>query len=500
VGENGFGYGWNLSSYLKARTGATAFVALTWGGIDSSKRDCLYALDNAGYVWILRYSGTSSINLGYIKTDLVSNYGLSFPQYDSLQYCSLVTGDNADTLYLSYFTGSTNQLYELDYSTSAKSYVSMLIGDVGEDVWPAALFMASSNSDDSDAADTAISSAVEASITEVATLEAEDLTAQLSDIVEEDTPLADGSLNSTADRGAEDEDGNEIKDGITVTVTAKDATGADVDSTNGVITVSYDADALTVQQVITTSAADLTSVNVEDGTITIGYVSLDGIAAGETVATVIFLPTDTYAAQTITVAQKEVGSEQSGYSEDLTIDARNLDNVTITKTIGHKTGNILYWDAVDNAKFYQVFRRTSGQPFEFVTNTTSLAYKDTTAEPGVTYIYAVKAANGSLRSETYSNQVSVVRALDTVVINTETSIAHKTGNIIRWDAVDGAQAYVVYRRTAGHTFEQIARTSSTAYKDTTAEAGVTYTYMVRAAVGYNLSPAYSNQVSLTRPQ
>jgi lactocepin len=337
VGENGFGYGWNLSSYLKYYTGATSFVAVTWGGIDSSKNDCLYALDNAGYIWILSYSGGSSIDLSYIKTDLVSKYGLSFPQYKNLQYCSLVTGDNADTLYLSYFTDSTNQFYELDYSTSASSYVSMLIGDVGSDVWPAALFLASSNSGASASADTAISSSVEAGITEVATLEAEDLTDQLSDIVEEDTPLADGSLNSTADCGAEDEEGNEIKNGITVTVTAKDATGTDADSTNGVITVSYDADALTVQQVITTSAVDLTSVNVEDGTITIGYVSLDGIAAGETVATVIFLHDDDYTSQTFTVTQKEIGSEQSGYSEVLTC-KHSFEGVVTTEPTCTETG------------------------------------------------------------------------------------------------------------------------------------------------------------------
>jgi fibronectin type 3 domain-containing protein len=180
--------------------------------------------------------------------------------------------------------------------------------------------------------------------------------------------------------------------------------------------------------------------------------------------------------------------------------SRALGTVTLVAGIGHKTGNILYWNAVDGAKTYVVYRRSAGNTFEQIAKTSSTGFKDTTAAPGVDYVYMVRACVGDNLSPSYSNQLTVRRAIDTVTINAETSLAHKTGNIIRWDAVDGAQAYVVYRRTAGHTFEQIARTGGTAYKDTTAEPGVTYVYMVRAAVGYNLSQSYSNQISLVRPQ
>jgi fibronectin type 3 domain-containing protein len=171
--------------------------------------------------------------------------------------------------------------------------------------------------------------------------------------------------------------------------------------------------------------------------------------------------------------------------------------VEITATNGHKTGNISAWSAVEEAEVYEIYRAAQDGEAALVAETHALAYKDTTAEPGVTYTYTVRAVAGEFIGD-FSEGVDVTRALETV--NITNTIGHKTGNILYWDAVEGAQTYVVYRRTAGNTFEQIARTGSTGYKDTTAEPGVTYIYMVRAAVGYNLSPAYSNQISLVRPE
>jgi fibronectin type 3 domain-containing protein len=175
----------------------------------------------------------------------------------------------------------------------------------------------------------------------------------------------------------------------------------------------------------------------------------------------------------------------------------NLDNVTITKYTAHTSGNILYWDAVENAELYQVFRRTPGTAFEWVANTSGLAYKDTTAQPGVSYIYAVKAYNNGVRSTDYSNQVTLSRPLGNVTISKAT--AHESGNILYWNEVDGARFYQVYRRTPGTAFEWVANTSGLAYKDTTAQPGVSYIYAVKAYNNGVRSTDYSNQVTLSRP-
>lgn len=177
---------------------------------------------------------------------------------------------------------------------------------------------------------------------------------------------------------------------------------------------------------------------------------------------------------------------------------RTMETVSITKTNPHLTGNILYWNAAADAKFYQIFRRTSGKSFEFLVNTGGTAYKDETAEPGVAYIYAIKAHNGSVKSPNYSNTVTMMRPqLGKVKISS--TIAHKTGNILYWDNVTGASFYQVFRRAPGEVNTWIANVGGNGYKDTTAKPGVKYTYVMKAANGSYRSPVYSDSVVLTRP-
>ena len=101
---------------------------------------------------------------------------------------------------------------------------------------------------------------------------------------------------------------------VTVTVTAKDATGTDVASTNGVSTVTYDAENLTLVSIKV--EGDYVSVKKSDGSVTFGYVELDGFAAGDTVATLVFEAKSTDK-DTITVDHEEVSDETPGYEEEL---------------------------------------------------------------------------------------------------------------------------------------------------------------------------------------
>lgn len=178
-----------------------------------------------------------------------------------------------------------------------------------------------------------------------------------------------------------------------------------------------------------------------------------------------------------------------------------LDNVTITSTNPHVTGNILYWNPVADAKYYQIFRRTSGKPFEWLTNTGGTAYKDTTAKEGVAYIYAMKASDGFVRSASYSNTVTVTRPSNTPAnVKINKTNAHKTGNILYWNGVSGAKFYQIFRRTSGQPFEWLTNTGSVAYKDETAKAGTQYIYAIKAHNGSAKSAAYSNSVTMTRPK
>jgi hypothetical protein len=179
-----------------------------------------------------------------------------------------------------------------------------------------------------------------------------------------------------------------------------------------------------------------------------------------------------------------------------------LTNVTLLGTTPHITGNIVRWSAVKNAQFYQIYRRTDGEGWSFLSNTGGTAYKDTTAVEGITYYYTVRARRGGDISPSF-NRIGVsatrpVTSLGTVQIYS--TLAHRTGNILYWDAVTNAKFYQVFRRTPGGTFTWLANTTSLGYKDTTAKYGTSYIYAVKAANGTVRSTSYSNQVTMTRPR
>ena len=109
----------------------------------------------------------------------------------------------------------------------------------------------------------------------------------------------------------------EREETVTVEITAKDLEGLKVDSTNGVIQVTFNNEALTLNSVLVNG--DYISVNQADDSVTFGYVKLDGFAAEDVVATLVFSVLDTTAAN-FTVTYKEVNDTAAGNSEDVVVE------------------------------------------------------------------------------------------------------------------------------------------------------------------------------------
>ncbi len=103
---------------------------------------------------------------------------------------------------------------------------------------------------------------------------------------------------------------------VSMDITAMNAEGVEIDSTNGVVTVTYDADALILKSVIV--HGDYTSMKKSNGTVTIGYVSLEGIEASEVIATLLFDVKSTEVEQ-IEINHKEVNDLEPGHSEYVAI-------------------------------------------------------------------------------------------------------------------------------------------------------------------------------------
>ena len=97
-----------------------------------------------------------------------------------------------------------------------------------------------------------------------------------------------------------------VEDSMIVEITAKDVDGENVASTNGVITITYDPTAQTLN-LITVHGDYYSLVDDGEGTITFAYVNVDGFEADDVVATLIFDVIDEAAAG-VNVEYKEVNN------------------------------------------------------------------------------------------------------------------------------------------------------------------------------------------------
>lgn len=178
-----------------------------------------------------------------------------------------------------------------------------------------------------------------------------------------------------------------------------------------------------------------------------------------------------------------------------------LPKVQMTSAAGFKEGISVYWKAAEGAKTYQVFRRAQNETeWILLAETDSLAYRDETGIPGVTYFFKVRARNGVLISSLDIKAVSAARLYPLDPVRMTKAIGHATGNIIYWEAVENAKIYQVYRRAADETtWTLIKNTGSLGYKDTGAESGVKYYYKVVARNGDLRSGMNISAVSAIRP-
>ena len=164
-----------------------------------------------------------------------------------------------------------------------------------------------------------------------------------------------------------------------------------------------------------------------------------------------------------------------------------------TVTAENKADGIqLTWDTVKGAESYEVYRDG-----ELLTTETGTSYRDTGLQSGVTYAYCIRAVAGESISNN-DTSVSILR-LDRPVVTT--SVANN-GIAVKWEAIEGAQSYGVYRKVVGGSWKTLATgVTELKYADTSAKSGTTYQYTVRACGdGVRSSYTATKQVQfLTRP-
>ncbi|MDD6831222.1 MAG: leucine-rich repeat protein [Firmicutes bacterium] len=178
------------------------------------------------------------------------------------------------------------------------------------------------------------------------------------------------------------------------------------------------------------------------------------------------------------------GKEKDSTIKSITCDcARPVVSITTNASSGKPS---LKWNAVDGAAKYEVYRATSKNgTYTKMYTTTSTSYTNSTAVPGTTYYYKVKAICGK---SSYGNSAySVVKSItcDCARPTVTVKCNENTGKpVLSWKAVDGASKYYIYRSTdGGKTYKYWDSTSKTSYTNSGAEAGKTYYYKVKAVCG-----------------
>ena len=159
----------------------------------------------------------------------------------------------------------------------------------------------------------------------------------------------------------------------------------------------------------------------------------------------------------------------------------------------------IYWNAVDGAVKYWVYRSTDGKNFKYYDSTTKTSYTNNSTAIGSTYYYKVKAvavADGKNLASDYSVSKGILckPAAPTVSINRSNGKPK-----LSWKAVSGATKYWIYRSTDGVNFKYFDSTTKTSYTNSGAASGTKYYYRVKAVAvvnGKNVVSANSSTKSL----
>ena len=196
------------------------------------------------------------------------------------------------------------------------------------------------------------------------------------------------------------------------------------------------------------------------------------------------------------------GSVKSAFcaAQSIQYAVASLNAPTMTLTSAASGQPVVSWTKVNGAAQYEVYRSATGKAnsFSIIRRTSALTYTDVNAAAGNTYYYVVRAINGSVKSAFCAAQ-SIQYAVTSLNAPTMTLTSAASGQpVVSWTKVNGAAQYEVYRSTNGKNFSIVRRTAALSYTDTSAAAGTTYYYQVRAingSVKSDFCPAQS--ISLT---
>jgi len=172
------------------------------------------------------------------------------------------------------------------------------------------------------------------------------------------------------------------------------------------------------------------------------------------------------------------GNLRSSYAKTTDVTFISLETPELVSAQLTEKGIYVKWNTVENAEGYILYRKTENTEWTEIADFKGdvKAYEDTTVESGEIYSYTVKAYNGAVESGCdYDGVGTIFLSIPKLI-----KAANATSGIkVTWEKVEGANGYIIGRKTSSTGWVKIAETEDVdSYIDKTAKAGTTYTYTV----------------------
>lgn len=156
------------------------------------------------------------------------------------------------------------------------------------------------------------------------------------------------------------------------------------------------------------------------------------------------------------------------------------------KSLGYNTISI-EWTKVEGATGYDIYRKTTGTYSKIgtVDKQSTVTFKDEKAVTGVRYQYTVRAfynKNGIKKVSTYENYIHGTAYPSNPNLTSVTSVEYNAIEL-KWDKVDGANGYKIYRKLpSDKNYKELITLygQTDKYTDQTVTCGTTYQYVIKS--------------------
>lgn len=153
------------------------------------------------------------------------------------------------------------------------------------------------------------------------------------------------------------------------------------------------------------------------------------------------------------------------------------------------------WDAVENATDYKLFKKNSYGQWDLIYSGADVfEYVDTTVSKGNKYIYSLVVEKDGQYSSFDTKGVTAYCLAEPKITSIKSNVDNSV--LIKWNKIEGATKYNIYRESPFEDFKLIGITTKTSFYDTVEkDNNYFYTYYVEAANEYGAGVSGNNMHS-----